>query len=294
MKQVFYILIAEFSICLMSCKFQNNDEETVIESILPQDAVFELLADTTAGLNNDSICVFLDFYDNSCVMINGVVFDILNDTSEMDFRYIVNHPLPITSICCYDNGDMFTVSQNELYYYKDSKAIKIAELPAENMNLEKAVENKLYVYGEVQKDSIHELYLYNVDSQEIETLSSGKNKIKSVFGNGDTTYVSCNNSVFMLANGEVITILENLNVNSLLILSNKLFFATTDFIAVCYEPNKYIPFIQHGGKKLLSDNETLYILFNNGSFAAIHNTNTFDGFCSTIDSISINNSSNIK
>jgi hypothetical protein len=269
---------------LLSCKSKENQEEADIESFLPKDAVFELLADTTAGLNSDSLIVFLDFYNNPCVMFNGVVSDILNDTAVTDFRYIVNVPLPITSICCYDNGDMFTIAQNELYQYKENKSVKLAELPANDLKLEKADYNKLYIYGAVS-DSINELYFFDVKKSKVETLVSSRDKISAVFGNGDTTYVSIANSVLMLANGEIQPILENIDATSLTVIDGKLFFANDEFIGVCFAPYKFIPLIQIGATQLLSDYSQLYIVFANGAFASLSNIASFDNFCATIDSI---------
>jgi len=91
--------------------------------------------------------------------------------------------------------------------------------------------------------------------------------------------------LFLLANGKSEELLSNIPIKSIAVLHNKCFVATNDFVGICYEANKFIPFIKKGAKKLLYNGYELYVLFNNGMLAELTNVDSFDNFCIKANSL---------
>ncbi|MDR0332777.1 MAG: hypothetical protein LBI15_04875 [Dysgonamonadaceae bacterium] len=281
------LLIITIGLLFIGCHYNKSTEiqEEQPDIILPPEVEFNVLVDSSV-LSNDSLFFFLDFYGLPSVMFNNVIIDILNDTTENDFRIVID-TLLAQSICCFPSGKLFTVSQNRLRQFIDNQMQDVVELPSKNMHIEKAGESSLYIYGQIiaDKDTVNMLYLYNTYTQEVSALLKDKRIIVAMAGNGDSTYIALENSLFLLANGKSEELLSDISIKSIAVLNNKCFVATNDFVGVFCGTNEFIPFINKGAKKLLCNGYELYILFNNGMLAELTNIHSFDDFCIKIDSL---------
>ena len=273
---------------VVGCNF--NKPATVIQEeqpdiFLPAEVEFGVLVDNSA-LSNDSLTVFLDFHGLPCAMYNNVIIDILNDTTENNFR-IITDTLVAHSICCFSDGKLFTVSGNKLRQFIDNIMQDVAELPGEHMFLEKAGENGLYIYGQTieNNDTLNTLFLYNTNTQKVTALVNDKRNIMAIAGNGDSTWIALDSTLFLLADGNSEELLFDIPIKSIAVQYDKCFVATDDFAGICYGINKFIPFIKKGSKKLLCNGYELYVLFNDGMLAELTNVDSFDGFCIKTDSL---------
>jgi hypothetical protein len=239
----------------------------------------------TGVLHKSNIQVFLDFNAFPCALINGEIIN-LSDSLEEIKPYYLPDTLPAQNIYCCPNGELFTVTQRKLKRLIDNKMESIFDLPGDSFRIMPADTNSIYIVGKMDEEQAYNVYHFQYKDNVYYKLFTHTAPIAAITGNGKFTFIAIDSTVYLLANDETKRVMScNSPIQSLSLSGDGFFYSTANEVGFINQPDKPIPFIKKGAKTLLSHNDLLYILFDDGMLASINHTDKFSELTQLLDSI---------
>ena len=264
---LFLIILLSFSI---SCS--EKPEQTI--GILPAQSEFILLADSK-DIQIDKNRLFLDNQGKPYISIDSMIVPLLPNGGSPKALLFPFSMMP-EQICCFMDGSIFFLQDTSLNKLADKTIQYTIPFPYRQISLCKAGENGVYLYGSSPSTGQNDLYFIDKEKETLTKLISESLPFGAVLGTGRITMLAIDSMLYLLNDGEMQALFNAGNIiTSLAENEAGIFYATTHNAGYIDDDARALIFYNRGVSKLLTADDTLYLLDESGRFAMITQTNGF-------------------
>jgi len=282
MKQIipFSLLISCIGLFL-SCDKKKDTQTNTTNNIgqLPAQSEYALLIDSgEIQINKNHL--FLDFAGVPCLSVDTLIVPLVGDSkSILTFPYSVAPE----QICCFNDGSIFFLQDTCLKKAKDKNVEFSIPFPFKQVNISKAGEHGVYLYGFNPITNTNDVYFVDKNENGIIKILSDTLAIGTVIGTGQVSIVALDSTVYFLKEGEMQPIFQSKNpITSLADCEAGIFYATDRNAGYFNNDGETFVFYNRGVSKLITYRDTLYLLETSGRFSKITGTNYFENLTDSI------------
>lgn len=160
-----------------------------------------------------------------------------------------------------DDGSLLVVAQQELSEVTGGGLRPIQSLPRHSMRVRPASAAQCYLYGADSPGEGRDLYIYRKGGELLQVLEA-EGPIGAVAGDGSSTFVAIDRSVYLLLPEEPLTLVCRAAqpIRSLALGSGSvLFYATDSSVGMSAGPGNGVEFVKGRGGELRVHGEALYL-----------------------------------
>jgi len=260
----------------ISCREKKGTQEKIqpeeIIGMLPAQSKFILLIDS-GKIQIDKNHLFLDNQGNPYVSIDSIIVPLLaKDSIPLLFPFSISPE----QMCSFMDGSIFFLQDTCLEKLADEAIQYAIPFPYRQITICKAGENGVYLFGFSPVTGKNDLYFIDKENEELTKLLSDSLPVGAVLGTGRITMIAMDSILYLMNDGEMRALFNAGNIITSLAENDVgIFYATTHNAGYLDEDARAFVFYNRGVSKLLTSNDSLYLLDESGRFSMITQTNGF-------------------
>lgn len=241
--------------------------------ILPQNSQCLLL--TEAGVLSEKSSLFVNTFGIPSILVDSLIFSIEQEERDSLSMFLVRFHDSTTpqNICCFDNGDIWFTEGEYLCQLQENKKDTIINIPFKNIKISHAGDG-IYLSTYNEQENNYNLFFINKNTNEIHKLMSNTLQLIAI-GVGNSTIVASCNMVYLLKDNIIYNLFQTQEPITHLAFAPHGFFYATDSKIGYFDSEINIIFLEKGIRDMLSYDNKLYLLLNDGALYKITNTEYF-------------------
>jgi len=250
--------------------------QTGIAGFTPSDSEWELKGRFSKD-EIDEVYLFINSDGIPTILLNNQIINI-NDYFFQGEPLIAKLPGDVLAeqIVCLNTGEVVAKDKDEIRLLSDSAFVLLLKMPDSKFYIYPAANSKFYILKPNVKSG-SDIFLLDINSLESAKLFSSEFIIDEICGDGAYTYAVSGNKIYYLSpDGSSIVCINDTPVNSISHNEEGVFYSSDSGVYYISSPGVAYPFYLEPSQKVLSYNDVLYVLDQNGFFFTINNTYGFE------------------